>query len=380
MRFWWFLAAALVAIGLAAVGITVIGPRLAARSAVDYLTANATRTNVTAEVVANGNLEPANTYSFSFGTAPAAQAASTTQNGSGGNQPAASGGPSVSWPVTAVNVAVGDQVTANETLATADTSDLEAQISVAEAQVTAAQAQVDAGGSDQAVANAQANLLSATKTLDALEAAKQYPSLVAPAAGVVTAVDITTGSDAPSGAAIVVVSDAMVATGTVTESDVSTLAVGQTATVTVTALGSDVTGTVSAVAPTGSSTSGVVGFGVLVALDETPAEARAGMSADISVVTAEADGVIAVPSVALSGSAGSYTVTVIDAAGATQTQPVEVGLVTNNLAEITSGLTVGDEVVTGTSSAQQATTTGGFGLGGGGFGGGRFFGGGGGGN
>ncbi len=66
--------------------------------------------------------------------------------------------------------------------------------------------------------------------------------------------------------------------------------------------------------------------------------------------------------------------------GTPTAQPVQVGLVTNTTAEIKSGLTAGEAVVTGVANAQTGTTnttTGGFGGGGLGIPGGGFGGGGG---
>ena len=98
------------------------------------------------------------------------------------------------------------------------------------------------------------------------------------------------------------------------------------------------------------------------------------MSASIAVTTAEAADVIAVPAIALVGSAGSYGVRVIAADGTSQVTAVEVGLVTTSLAEIKSGIAEGDTVSIGTVSARTSTTTGGGvaipGVGGGGGGGG----------
>ena len=75
------------------------------------------------------------------------------------------------------------------------------------------------------------------------------------------------------------------------------------------------------------------------------------------MTTAQAADVIAIPPTALSGSAGSYTVQVVDSAGRTTATPVQVGLVTTSLAEIKSGLAAGDTVVTGTSAAKSSTSS-----------------------
>jgi macrolide-specific efflux system membrane fusion protein len=91
----------------------------------------------------------------------------------------------------------------------------------------------------------------------------------------------------------------------------------------------------------------------------------------VAITTASATGVIAIPAIALTGANGNYAVRVLDSAGQVQTVPVVVGLTTSTLAEITSGLTEGQTVITGTTAARTGTTTttttGGFGGFGGGF-------------
>ena len=375
MRVWWFAAAGLVLLGLAATAFAVLGPSLAGESETEYLTATAATSDVTDEVVATGTLQAAQTYSLSFGSEAAVSdaAPSTDQStaANGGSDTAAGMASSVIWTVSDLNVSVGDHVAEGDVLAVSDTSDLQADIAVARAQVDAAEEQVDAAGNAQATATAEAAKLDAERTLAELRAARKHTTLIAPASGTVTALNLVEGSSAPAGAALVITSDALVATGTVTEADVSIIASGQEATVTLSALDMEASGEVTEVALSGSSTSGVVGFGIVIRLGEVPDEARPGMSADISIVAAEALDVLAVPSAAIDGSAGSYTVTVMAADGSTETRAVEVGLVTDDLAEITSGLSSGETVVTGTASDQQTTTNGGGGFGGpgGGFGG-----------
>jgi hypothetical protein len=167
---------------------------------------------------------------------------------------------------------------------------------------------------------------------------------------------VTEGVDAPSGVAIEMQSAALEVTTQVVESDVTKISNGQPASVTIAAINASLNGTVASIAPSGSSSgsNGVVEYAVEIALDAPPSTLRPGMSADVSIVTASASGVLAIPSRALSGSAGSYTVRVVNADGTIETRAVTVGLVTSSLAEIQSGLQAGERVVTGTSSAQQA--------------------------
>jgi membrane fusion protein, macrolide-specific efflux system len=370
MRVWWIATAGLVVIGLGVAGYAILGPGFATKAQVQYLRSNAATANVIAQVVANGTMQAARTDTLSFGSPTVVQA--TTPSSGNTNQAAASNaGSGMTWLVAKVDVAVGDHVAAGEALASASTTAIDAQITVAQAQVYGAQAQFNLGGSTQQVANARAALLNAETALADLKAARTHTSLVAPEAGTVIALSVTEGADAPSGAAVVIASDAMEASGTVTEADVSSITVGQKATITLTALGANLTGSVSSVSPTGSSTSGVVGFGILVTVDSVAAGTRPGMSADITIVTKEVDGVLAIPSVALNGTIGSYTVTVLASDGSTAVRQVGVGLITNDLAQITNGLAAGEAVVTGTASTQLTTTNGGgFRVGGGGFGGG----------
>jgi hypothetical protein len=81
------------------------------------------------------------------------------------------------------------------------------------------------------------------------------------------------------------------------------------------------------------------------------------MSASVSITTAEADNVLAVPAIALVGASGSYSVRVMAADGTISTVPVTVGLITTQYAAITAGLNAGDAVITGTSSPRTSTAS-----------------------
>ena len=170
----------------------------------------------------------------------------------------------------------------------------------------------------------------------------------------------------------------MQVTASFAESDIGKLKVGQATAVTVTATGATpIDGTVSQITPTASTASGgssVVTYAVRITLTGAPATVLSGMTASIAVTTAQAANVIAVPAIALVGSAGNYGVRVIAADGTSQVISVDVGLVTTSLAEIKAGLTEGETVSIGTVSARTTTTTSGGGVGvpgvpgGGGFG------------
>ena len=238
------------------------------------------------------------------------------------------------------------------------------------------------------IATDEASVATATTTVnDAKDTLSRF-ALASPVDGVVTAVNVVAGATAPSSADITVAANQMEVSATVTETDYPSLKVGQAVSVSITALGETATGTVKEIDPIGSSsgTGGVVDYPIVVTIDPAPAGTASGMSADIEVTTAQVADALSVPATALDGSDGNYSVLVLGADGVATAQPVQVGLVTSSLAEITGGLTEGETVVTGvnaTRTGTATTTTGGFGGGGLGIpvgGGGNFRGGGGNGN
>ena len=80
------------------------------------------------------------------------------------------------------------------------------------------------------------------------------------------------------------------------------------------------------------------------------------MTADVTITVANASDVLTVPAAALRGSAGNYTRPAPRRRRPPVRPAVEVGLVTASLAEIKSGLTEGQAVVTGVNTAQNRTT------------------------
>jgi RND family efflux transporter MFP subunit len=328
----------------------------AATAGTTFLTAAASIANVSDDIAATGTVEASTQDTISFG--------------------ATSGSSSVTWPVTKVNVAVGDAVKTGDVLATADRTDLDAQIADATRSWKSAALQLQQATDDhtsatttqqkrqtlEALYNAASSEAHAKQSLADLQALVATATLKAPENGTVTAVAITVGTDAPAGAAVTMISSDLQVSTSVVETDISSIKVGQAATVTIGALNATLNGKVMSIDPVGSSSgsNGVVSYAVKVALDAPPAGLLPGMTADITITAASATGVLSIPSRALSGTVGAYTVRVVADDGTVSTKSVDVGLVTASLAEIKSGLQAGDRVVTGTSSTQnQATTTGG---------------------
>ena len=385
--------AVLVVVGVGAAYVAIGGLPTSAASSTRYLTGTASTGNVSDDVAATGTVATTTSYGLAFGS-PAHLASADSSSSSSSSS---SGGSSTAWTVTDVKVAVGDRVKAGQSLASALPADLRRQLANADAtlgnaklQQKTAQDNVDAltssSSTDQvrqatiALNNAKSQVSDASKARADIVDQMRLGTIKAPIAGIVTTVNITKGLTAPSGDAIVIDADSFDITANVVESDVAKMAVGQAADVSIAAVGADLTGVVKSIAPTatGNTTGDVVNYAVTVSLQNPPAAVRAGMTADVTITIASANNVLTIPAAALRGTTGNYSVLVMGADGTPVAQGVEVGLVTNSTAEIKSGLTEGQQVVTGVANAQTGTptvTNGGFGGGGiaipgGGFGGG----------
>ena len=375
----------LVAAGGAAVFVSLGGlPAGGSTAAATYLTATAATGDVTDEVAATGTIGSTSTYILGFGTPPRV-ADGTASAGSG------------TWLVESVDATVGQDVKEGDVLATASTSDLEAQLTQAKTSLSAARvseraaaaALDDASGTDairQAKIgnyNALNNRRQAEAAVADLQAQIALATLTAPIDGTVTAVTIVPGLES-TGTAITIASSTYEVTADVVETDITAMTIGQEATITVDAIDAVIGGSVSEIAPaaSGSSGGGVVSFPVTVRLTGAPGGLRAGMTADISIVAASVSNVLTIPSSALRGTSGNYRVQVMGVDDTPIVTAVEVGLVTDSTVEVTSGLAAGDVVVTGTAADRTGSTAptiggrGGFGgeviVPGGGGGGGRF--------
>ena len=377
----------LLAVGVGAVVVAMGGIAAASGDQARYLTATVTRGTISQDVTSTGTVAASTSYGLVFGSSPQLVASSSSSS---------SAGSSTTWHVDTLKVKVGDLVKKGQLLARAATGSLKAQLSQANAtwqsakiQLAIAQDNRDAATTTSAIRQTQMALYNAQRALSQanqsridLTAQINAATLTAPIDGVVSAVNIVAGVDAPSGDAIVVSSRTYEVTASVVESDLSSVKVGQKVAITVSAVNASLTGTVASIALAPSTTSGsssVVSYPVTVSVDGTNDQLRAGMSAQASITVAQAPNVLEVPTAALSGSNGNYVVRVLAADGTATATPVEVGLVTTSGAEIKSGLSEGQTVVTGTVS--QTTTGGatnnanrglGGGFGGGGFGGGGF--------
>jgi len=191
--------------------------------------------------------------------------------------------------------------------------------------------------------------------------------LTAAISGTVAQIAVAVGDSVSAGSSSQVITilgdDGYVITTTVTLSQVAKVAVGQTATVELPALGTSYPGKVASVGVTNVATdSSTPSYDVTIAIDAGTDAIREGSAADVEVAVASVTGVLTVPLSAVTTSAGASTVELLQG-GRTTTTKVAVGAVGDELAEIDSGLAAGDVVVIadlseGVPSSTTSTTRG----------------------
>jgi hypothetical protein len=167
------------------------------------------------------------------------------------------------------------------------------------------------------------------------------------------------------------------------QADITSLKVGQKAQLTVDGHTGTITGIITSISQTPASSSSSTGgssstvdYTVTLRLKSIPSYAREGMTGSLDVIIAQRQNVLIVPTSAVTGSSSTSFVRVL-MNGQPALRQVQTGMATASLTEITSGLAVGETVITGTVTAGTTTTTTGGGLlGGSGFPGGGFPGGG----
>ena len=163
----------------------------------------------------------------------------------------------------------------------------------------------------------------------------------------------------------------MIATASIDESNILSVEVGQTASVTISSISDDpFTGEVTSIEKTGTSTSGVTGYSVEVTLDRTE-KMLTRMSATVSIRIEGVDDALLLPEDAVTKTRTSaYVYTSVNLTSGELESMVEVktGLTGGGYIEITEGLKEGDTVYyTKKKSNDFSSFMGGFG---GGFGGG----------
>jgi HlyD family secretion protein len=234
----------------------------------------------------------------------------------------------------------------------------DSEIASAEAQVTQAEANLNTllnRPNAEDVAVQQAAVEEAATALAQTRSQLEDAVITAPFGGVVVAVNVNEGEWASPGAPAFVLAAAkpLILDVNVDEVDVAQIAEGQTAYLSFDALkGEEIAGTVTYIAPASTNVGGAVAYGVEISLvPETAAgqalPIRLGMTADVNVVVASAQGVLLVPNRAIEADreAGRYYVTRQTALGTTERLEVQIGLRDESHTQIIEGLEEGTVLV-----------------------------------
>jgi HlyD family secretion protein len=264
--------------------------------------------------------------------------------------------------------------TANQALIDTELGAKPSDIDAAQRSIDSAQASVDAA---QAKYNAlfdppkpetilplQASVDQAQASLATARANLANATISAPFDGTISSLTGEVGSQVSANTAVFILLNPKLirVDANVDQSDVSSLEVGQNATITFDALpGRTYQAVVSAKGLTPTTTQGVVTYVVSFAIDTTNLPAAVpipapGMTGSISVTTSRTDDALVVPTRAIRRVGRTSTVTVKTATG-TEDRQVVTGAVSGNLTQIVSGLQDGDlvQVSTGSSAAASAT-------------------------
>ena len=244
---------------------------------------------------------------------------------------------------TAVSAALGNINTLQNSIASAKTSLQTAQHNLSSKKAKPRQEDVDL---------AQAQMLSAQGQVDSAQAVLNNMIVVAPAPGTITRVDIKVGELATPSKEVMVlqnISD-LHAEADVSEANVASLQVGQPIDYTFDALGPDqhFAGKVLTINPASTVISGVVDYLVKGSFENVPG-IKPGMTANMTILVAKKDNVLAVPSTAIiNKNSKQYVRIPKDKSDKTYNEVlVQTGLQADGgLVEITSGLTDGQEIIT----------------------------------
>jgi len=316
---------------------------------------------ISESVSATGTIEPADQANLDFGT---------------------------SGTVDAVDVTVGQKVTAGQTLATLDTTTLTASVGVAQATVSSDESKLATdeadGASSAQIAADNAAVASAQTQLNSANQALADATLTSTITGTVAAVNLTVGQQVSgsagssstsagpataggSGAAAggfggsavsagsassttsstaqieVVSTSSYIVNAAVDDTEVGEIADGDQATITLSGSTTPVYGTVGSIGLLATSTSGVASFPVVIDVTGDPPGLYGGISATVTIIYKELQDVVVVPTAAIHYSGSTATVDVVDGSK-TVSQTVTVGSTAGAESQITSGLKVGQKI------------------------------------
>lgn len=196
----------------------------------------------------------------------------------------------------------------------------------------------------------KAQILSAEGQVASAQAVLNNSVIVAPASGIITQVDIKVGEQATPSKEVIVLQDVgnLHTEADISEANVASLQLDQPIDYTFDALGPDqhFQGKVLTINPASTIISGVVNYKVTGNLENIP-NIKPGMTANMTILVAKKDNVLAVPSTAIINKNSKQYVRIIDGSNKSFHEvEVKTALQADGgLVEVTSGLNDGQEIV-----------------------------------
>jgi HlyD family secretion protein len=236
----------------------------------------------------------------------------------------------------------------------------EARLDSAESAISGAQENLE--GPLGAVQNAERNVQKARIALEQARLSLQLSeyklaqtALVAPFSGIVTAVNVEVGEMAGGVLVELIGAGDYEIALTVDEVDIGAIEAGQPATITLESWPDAVfTGEVLAIAP-GAAAGTTVTYEVRLSLPESDLPVRVGMTANASLVIYSAQDVLLIPNRAITVDRENNRYTVNRAAaGGYEEVEIAVGMRNGDYTQVLSGLSEGDELLAGVSTAQPS--------------------------
>lgn len=283
---------------------------------------------------------------------PATVNATAQESGTVSGLPAVGAAVSAGQQLASVTPAPGASSSAQQD-ATAVQQD---QIALQEAEISLSQTQNPQPATQQTIASAEATVAADQQTVAQREQQLSELTVTAPIGGVVTAVNVTPAQEVgPSTTGVSIESsNQFQAQVSIAESSVGHVAVGDPATVTVSALpGQSFPGKVATISPVASGGSGVSAYPVTIDLSKS-AGLLSGMSATAVLTTQQVASTLRVPTAAVhTGAGGSASVSVLQGGKPVPT-PVTTGLSSTQWTQVLSGVQPGQRVVVAVISGGAA--------------------------
>ncbi len=170
---------------------------------------------------------------------------------------------------------------------------------------------------------------------------KETP-LVAPIDGTIIVRNVEPGQTVSPSDAVLVISDRLIVQADVDETDIGDVSVGQNAVIGLDAYPDvKVKAIVDHISYESQILNNVTIYKVDILPEEVPEIFRSGMSANVEIIVSSKEGVLTIPSRAVSRDDDGATVLLKDSSGKGKRAPIEIGLQSNGLTEVVSGLEEG---------------------------------------